>query len=298
MGCPIRNTRLQLIQSGANFNYVNVIGGMALKRFHGRVSRAQLRRAAFPVLGTAMGLATLVAGLERTAFLGQAAGVEQVSDAPVASSTIGAITADVATLTGVRSGPSSSIALDDGLQHARIDKWITRLTTSLRGDFKQSLQRMDKYDDMITAKLDAKGMPRELIYLALIESNFNPTAKSPVKAVGLWQFMSATARQFGLSVGRKVDERKDPAKATDAALAYLDQLHDRFGSWYLAAAAYNSGQGTVSKALRAVTGKTTGTDADFFRILPRLPKETQDYVPKLIASARVGSDPGKYGMTD
>ena len=269
-----------------------------MKRFHGPISRARLRRAAFPVLGAAMGLATLVAGLERTAFLGQAAGVEQVSDAPVASSTIGAITADVATLTGVRSEPASSITLDDGLQHARIDKWITRLTTSLRGDFKQSLQRMNKYDDMITAKLDAKGMPRELIYLALIESNFNPTAKSPVKAVGLWQFMSATARQFGLSVGRKVDERKDPAKATDAALAYLDQLHDRFGSWYLAAAAYNSGQGTVSRALRAATGKTTGSDADFFRILPRLPKETQDYVPKLIASARVGSDPGKYGMTD
>jgi membrane-bound lytic murein transglycosylase D len=173
---------------------------------------------------------------------------------------------------------------------------VQRLTTSLKGDFKQSLGRMDRYAGMINAKLDAKGMPRELIYLATIESNFNPTAKSRVSAVGLWQFMSGTARQFGLTVGRKVDERKDPAKATDAALAYLSELHDRFGSWYLAAAAYNSGAGTVSKALRTVTGKTTGTDADFFRILPRLPRETQDYVPKLIASARVGSDPAKYGM--
>ena len=139
-------------------------------------------------------------------------------------------------------------------------------------------------------------MPRELIYLALIESNFNPSAQSPVKAVGLWQFMSPTAREFGLSVGRRVDERKDPAKATDAALTYLTQLHKRFGSWYLAAAAYNSGQGTVSKAMRTVTGQTKGTDADFFRIQPKLPKETQDYVPKLIASARVGSDPARYGM--
>jgi Soluble lytic murein transglycosylase and related regulatory proteins (some contain LysM/invasin domains) len=269
---------------------------MALKRFHGPIARAQLRRAAFPVLGAAMGLATLIAGLERTAFLGQAAGVEQVGDASVASSAIGAIKTDVAALASAGSQPSSTGSLDDGAQHPRIDKWITRLTTSLRGDFKQSLERMGKYDDMITAKLEARGMPRELIYLALIESNFNPTAKSPVKAVGLWQFMSATARQFGLSVGRTVDERKDPARATDAALAYLDQLHDRFGSWYLAAAAYNSGQGTVSKALRTVTGRTTGTDADFFRILPRLPKETQDYVPKLIASARVGSDPARYGL--
>ena len=82
----------------------------------------------------------------------------------------------------------------------------------------------------------------------------------------------------------------------EAALAYLGQLHDRFGSWYLAAAAYNSGQGTVSKTLRRVTGKTKGTDADFFRILPVLPRETQDYVPKLIASARVGTDREKYGL--
>jgi membrane-bound lytic murein transglycosylase D len=257
-----------------------------------RLSRAR-SRVVFPVLGVAMGLATLVAGLQRAQFLGTAAGVEQVSEA---GSTIGTLSSDLATLTAGRSSTPSYATLDSGVDNPRIDKWVTRLTTSLRGDFQQSLQRMAKYEQMITAKLDARGMPRELIYLALIESNFNPTAKSRVKAVGMWQFMSATARQFGLSVGRKVDERKDPAKATDAALTYLEQLHDRFGSWYLAAAAYNSGQGTVSKALRSVTGKTTGTDADFFRILPKLPKETQDYVPKLIASARVGTDRDRYGM--
>jgi membrane-bound lytic murein transglycosylase D len=247
-----------------------------------------------------MGLATLVAGLERSAFLGEAAGVPQVSDISVASSTIGTLKADLTILAGVgrpTAQPAASVAtLDSGVENPRIDKWVTRLTTSLRGDFSQSLERMDKYEDMINAKLDAKGMPRELIYLALIESNFNPTAKSPVKAVGMWQFMSATARQFGLAVRGKVDERKNPAKSTDAALSYLSQLHDRFGSWYLAAAAYNSGQGTVSKALRTVTGKSKGTDADFFRILPKLPKETQDYVPKLIASARVGTDREKYGL--
>jgi membrane-bound lytic murein transglycosylase D len=219
--------------------------------------------------------------------------VEQISEA---GSPIEALSKDLANISGGRTATASYATLDSGVDSPRIDRWVTRLTTSLRGDFQQSLQRMGKYEGMITAKLDARGMPRELIYLALIESNFNPTAKSRVKAVGMWQFMSATARQFGLSVGRKVDERKDPAKATDAALAYLDQLHDRFGSWYLAAAAYNSGQGTVSKALRTVTGRTTGTDADFFRILPKLPKETQEYVPKLIASARVGADRDRYGM--
>jgi membrane-bound lytic murein transglycosylase D len=184
--------------------------------------------------------------------------------------------------------------LDNGMNHGHIDKWIDRLSSGV--GFKQSLARMSKYAQMITAKLDQKDMPRDLIYLALIESNFNPNAKSPVKAVGMWQFMSGTARDFGLKVRGKVDERKNPARSTDAALAYLEQLHERFGSWYLAAAAYNSGQGTVSRALKRVTGKTTGTDADFFRIMRVLPKETQDYVPKLIAASRIGNAPEKYGI--
>ena len=156
---------------------------------------------------------------------------------------------------------------------------------------------MSKYTGMITAKLEAKQAPRDLIYLAMIESEFNPSARSPMKAVGMWQFMTATARRFGLAVGPKVDERKDPARATDAAVEYLSSLHDRFGSWYLAAAAYNSGEGTVLRALKKVTGRSTGTDEDFFRILPALPRETQDYVPKLIAAARIGNAPHEYGLT-
>ncbi len=151
---------------------------------------------------------------------------------------------------------------------------------------------MGKYTDMITAKLDERGMPHELIYLAMIESRFDPSARSSASAVGLWQFMASTARRFGLKVGDGVDQRKNPAVATDAALTYLSKLHDEFGSWYLAAAAYNSGEGTVERAMKKITGRTTGTDADFFRILPALPKETRDYVPKLIASAHVGKQPG------
>ena len=244
-----------------------------------------------------MGIATLITGLERSHFLGAATGVAQV-DSGSAGSVVGELAEDLASLTGVRRAPAASsfATLDTDTDHARIDEWVSRLTTSARGDFRNSLQRMARYEEMITRKIDAKGMPRELIYLALIESNFNPTAQSRVKAVGMWQFMSPTARQFGLSVSRTVDERKNPAKATDAALTYLTQLHQRFGSWYLAAAAYNSGQGTVSRALRTVTGQTKGTDADFFRIMSSLPKETQDYVPKLIATARVGNDRDKYGM--
>ena len=192
---------------------------------------------------------------------------------------------------------SANGGLDDGSQHSRVEYWVHKLSTSMSSDFEQVLNRKQKYDDMITAKLDARGMPQDLVYLAAIESEFNPTARSRVGAVGMWQFMAATARRFGLTVTRRDDERKDPAKLTDAALAYLDNLHDRFGSWYLAAAAYNSGEGTVLRALKRVTGRTTGTDADFFRIMPALPKETQDYVPKLIAASRVGNDPAEYGLT-
>lgn len=267
-----------------------------MKRFQRQLTHVRAR-IALPLLGGAMGIATLVTGLERSHFLGAAAGVAQMNSG-LAGSVVGELAEDLAALTGVRRAPtvSSFATLDTDTDHARIDEWVARLTTSARGDFRNSLQRMAKYEEMITRKIDAKGMPRELIYLALIESNFNPIAQSRVKAVGMWQFMSPTARQFGLSVSRTVDERKNPAKATDAALTYLAQLHQRFGSWYLAAAAYNSGQGTVSRALRTVTGQTKGTDADFFRIMSSLPKETQDYVPKLIATARVGNDRDRYGM--
>jgi membrane-bound lytic murein transglycosylase D len=240
-----------------------------------------------------MGASALVAGLERASFVAGSTDAEALG-APIALTYLsGSVKASklAAPVTNVASG-----MLDIHMDHPRIEQWVARLTTTLKGDLRQSLDRMDKYDAMINAKLDARQMPRELAYLALIESNFNPTARSRVSAVGLWQFMSATARQFGLTVRGGVDERKNPAKSTDAALTYLGQLHDRFGSWYLAAAAYNSGPGTVSKALRQVTGQTRGTDADFFRILTALPKETQDYVPKLIATARVGSDPARYGL--
>jgi hypothetical protein len=187
--------------------------------------------------------------------------------------------------------------LDAGHEHDRITQWIQRLTSpGQRHGVEQTLAKKSQYEAMIRAKLEERQMPGDLIYLAMIESQFNPNATSQVKAKGLWQFMAATARQFGLAVSGRNDERTDPEKATDAALSYLQQLKNRFGSWYLAAAAYNSGGGTVSKALRKTTGRTTGTDADFWLIMPKLPKETQDYVPKLIATARIGNDPGKYGL--
>jgi membrane-bound lytic murein transglycosylase D len=182
------------------------------------------------------------------------------------------------------------------IQHPRVDSWIRRFTTDMRGSYAIYLDRMPRYESMISKKLASRGMPQELIYLAMIESGFNPSARSPVKASGLWQFMGPTARQYGLRVTRRVDERNNPSRATDAALKYLGYLYDRFGSWYLAAAAYNTGEGRVGRVLQQVTGRKRGTDADFYRIAHRLPRETRDYVPKLIAAARIGKNPARYGF--
>ena len=256
---------------------------------------AQIVKRAFARLGpkaaiVAAGIIVAAATVHRTTYL---------PDTPLAKRISASATAKPKTPWGTSIASASSVApggLDAGVDHDRIKFWVNRLSTSLSSDFALMLRRKSKYADMIAGKLEAKQMPQDLVYLALIESEFNPNARSPVKAVGLWQFMSGTARRFGLRVRGHVDERKDPARETDAAVQYLSDLHSRFGSWYLAAAAYNSGEGTVLRALQSVTGKTTGTDEDFFKILPQLPKETQDYVPKLIAAARVGSAPEKYGI--
>lgn len=184
------------------------------------------------------------------------------------------------------------------LDHRFVSNWVAKFTGSRKHDLETTLDRMEPYVPMIEKKLAERGMPQELVYLALIESGGNAKAKSPVGARGLWQFMAPTAKQYGLKVGRGVDERVQAEKATDAALDYLTDLHDRFGSWYLAAAAYNTGQGRVSKVLRQQLGRTKGTDADFYRIAHRLPKETRDYVPKLVAVARIAEQPEKYGLGD
>ena len=184
------------------------------------------------------------------------------------------------------------------IDHARVDSWVKTFSTNpkVRSNFAVWLDRKPTYEPMISAKLTERDMPQDLIYLAMIESGFNPKAKSPAAAGGLWQFISETGKRYGLTVSKRVDERNQPAKATDAALSYLSDLHDRFGSWYLAAAAYNTGENRVGRIMRQVTGSEKGTDADYYRISSLLPKETQNYVPMMIAAARISKDPVKYGF--
>jgi membrane-bound lytic murein transglycosylase D len=182
------------------------------------------------------------------------------------------------------------------LDHPRIDFWVNRFTTDKRGDFERFLSRSGRYVPMISEKLAERGMPQDLIYLAMIESGFNPSAYSHAHASGLWQFIAETGQRYGLTVNRVVDERNDPVKSTDAALDYLTYLHNRFDSWYLAAAGYNTGENRVGRIMREVTGSERGGDEDFYRIWDRLPRETRDYVPLMIAAARIAKEPAKHGF--
>ena len=182
------------------------------------------------------------------------------------------------------------------IDHDRVDYWVRRFTTDKRKDLEAYMARAGRYMPMISEKLAERQMPQDLLYLAMIESGFNPTAYSHAHASGIWQFIPDTGRRYGLDINRAVDERNDPKRATDAALSYLSDLYDRFGSWYLAAAAYNTGENRVGRIMRQVTGSEKGTDEDYYRIWNRLPSETRDYVPLMVAAARIAKEPARYGF--
>lgn len=180
-----------------------------------------------------------------------------------------------------------------GLDHERVDYWVERFGSGdKKGEIDAAFARKPAVEAAITAELRRRGMPEDLIYLAMAESGLNPEAHSVANAVGIWQLVPDTARRWGLTVDETIDERRDLEKSTNAALSYLSYLYNRFGSWYLAAAAYNAGENRVSRIMTEVTGAESGTDADYYRIWDQLPGETRDYVPAMIALARLGKSRG------
>jgi membrane-bound lytic murein transglycosylase D len=163
------------------------------------------------------------------------------------------------------------------------------------------LSRLGRYEGMIRERLRAKKLPEDFVYLTLIESGLSNTAVSRARAVGMWQFMASTGRMYGLTVDPWVDERRDPFRATDAAVSHLADLVQRLGSVYLAAAAYNAGAGRIERGIRRLPGEPDSIgDQTFFEIADRryLRRETRDYVPKLIAAALIAKQPERYGFTD
>lgn len=180
--------------------------------------------------------------------------------------------------------------------NARVARWMDAFETSRRAEFEHLLQRRELFSEMIRDKLRERGMPAELLYMAMIESGMYPRAVSRVSAVGLWQFMSPTAMQYGLRVDEYVDERRDPVRATDAALDYLQYLHGRFGSWYLAAAAFNAGPGRVERIINRHADGRLGDEDVYWQVLEYLPRETREYIPKLIAVTLLAQDADAIGF--
>ncbi len=178
----------------------------------------------------------------------------------------------------------------------QVEKWMRRYLTDQREEFERYLAREGLYAGMIREALRQRGMPEDLVYLAAIESGYSPRATSRVSAIGMWQFMSPTALALGLRIDEYVDERRDPVQATRAALDYLQSLYHRFGSWYLAAAAYNAGPGRVARALEAHSEEERRDEAVYWEIVKLLPPETQEYVPKILAAVLLGQAAEAWGF--
>jgi len=156
----------------------------------------------------------------------------------------------------------------------------------------RSMARSSRYLFYIVEEVNARGMPTEIALLPFVESAFNPVAKSTAKAMGIWQFMPATGKDFKLTQNVFRDERRDVLQSTNAALDYLQRLHRQFGDWQLALAAYNWGEGNVAKAIKR--NQAAGLPTDYLSL--KMPKETREYVPKLMAYKAIVSDPKAYGI--
>ena len=174
----------------------------------------------------------------------------------------------------------------------KVDRIIRRLTTKQRKKIMKGIRRSGRYAPMITRMLKEEGMPLDLLYMVPAESNFSVHSVSSKNAVGLWQFISSTGRRYGLKINRWVDERRDPVLSTKAAIMYLKNLYGIFGDWELAMAAYNTGEGRVQRSIKLAKRKGRGTD--YYSL--KLPRETRNYVPSIMAMAIIFKNPNRYGF--
>lgn len=174
----------------------------------------------------------------------------------------------------------------------KVSKWIAYFQHTGQRWFRDWLQRSYKYMPFIQRELKAAGLPTDLAFMVMIESGFIPHAVSHANAVGPWQFIQPTGARYGLRVNWWLDERRDLLKATRAAIRYLKDLHDEFGSWYLVAASYNMGENGLRRRIQRHGTK------DFWKLIEKkaLPTETEDYVPKILAAMLIAKAPNLYGF--
>ncbi len=176
------------------------------------------------------------------------------------------------------------------ISNSRVESLIRFFQTRGRESFQAWLNRKPQYEVLYKQTMKTYGLPEELVYLSMIESGFKPNAYSYARAVGLWQFMYSTGKNYGLRRDYWVDERRCPVKSTDAAVRHLKDLYEEFGDWYLVMAAYNAGPGRVHRAIQRDRTR------DFWKMYS-LPKETRNYVPTFLAAAIISRDPEAYGFT-
>lgn len=175
-----------------------------------------------------------------------------------------------------------------------VRKWVVYFTGPGRKYYERYLSRATRYRPMMYKEIEKRGLPRDLVYLSMIESGYNAHAYSSAHAAGLWQFIPGTAKLYKLRLDWWVDDRRDPHYSTLAGLEFLSELHDMFGDWWLAFAGYNGGPGRVRRATATAGSK------EFFTLTKKglLHVETANYVPKIIAAAIIGHHPERYGFTN
>jgi len=180
------------------------------------------------------------------------------------------------------------------VDNEQVQKYIRHYTEKQRKYFTTWLQRSTRYVPLMEEIFAEEGVPRDLVYLAMIESGFNPRAYSWAHAVGPWQFISSTGQLMGLKHDWWYDERRDIEKSTRAAARFLKDLYGRFDDWYLALASYNAGPGKVSRAIKKYNTR------DFWKLCKGryLSPETKAYVPKMLAVVQIAKQPEKYGFGD
>ena len=169
--------------------------------------------------------------------------------------------------------------------------WVEHFSNSGRWSASKWIRASGKYRNLIHAELKKAGLPKDLLYMAMIESGFDPTATSHAEAVGVWQFIPSTGKQYGLIINDIIDERRDPVRSTQAAIAYLSKLNKEFGgNWHLAMASYNAGEARIYKAI-----SQKGT-INYWDLRDALAEETQFYVPKILALAILDKYPELFGV--
>ena len=178
------------------------------------------------------------------------------------------------------------------IYNPEVAHWIHMFSRSHPSYVKKWLKRSYRYLPLMKSILKDQGLPEDLVYMTLVESSLSPHATSTAQAVGYWQFIPATAKRFGLNINKFVDERRDFEKSTRAAAKYLKELHSQFSSWPLAIAAYNMGENKLRKKI--AQHKTR----DFWELSKKsgFPKETKEYLPKIIAALRIIKSPDLYGF--